>query len=157
VTAHGVVYCVDTSAFLEAYTRHFPPRIFPTLWSYIDDLIAADRIVAPDLVLDELEVIEDDVYNWAKQRHQIFKAPSYYITAEVSVIAATFPALAQRDPTKNKADPFVVALAKHNGYAVVAEERGGSDQDPKIPYMCKRLGVPFYNLIQMMETEGWTF
>ena len=155
--ATGPVYCVDTSAFVDAYTRRLQPTVFKGFWRKIDELIDAGRLVAPKQVLEELEDIHDDLYAWAKARERIFTQLDMYQKIEARNIAIAFPALTTKDPKKNYADPFVVALAKSRGYTVVAQEVGGSDQDPKIPFICRRIGVPCFTLFDMMVNEKWEF
>lgn len=151
----SVIYCVDTSFLVDAHNRRLPPKLFPTFWERIDELVDDARIVSPRIVLTELQEIDDQLYSWAKERRRIFKEPAYYINAEVTVIANRFPRLYLRGTNKNQADPFVVAMAKYHGYTVVAEERGGSEDDPKIPYMCREFGVAYRNLFGLMEDEKW--
>ncbi|MDP9355855.1 MAG: DUF4411 family protein [Chloroflexota bacterium] len=151
------VYCVDTSVFLDAYTRHYQPVIFKTFWVKMDELIEDKRIVAPKQVLEELEDIHDDVFAWAKARGHMFVQPDMYQMIEARNIVITFQNLAKQDPRKNYADPFVVALAKSRGHVVVAQELRGSIKDPKIPFICRHFKIPCYTLFEMMKHEGWEF
>ena len=80
-----------------------------------------------------------------------------YQQIEARNIAIQFPALSTKDPKKNYADPFVVALAKSRSYTVVAQEVGGSLQNPKIPFICGQLNVPCFVLFDMMVEEQWEF
>lgn len=67
-----MAYCFDTSAFLECWTRYYPPDIFPGLWDKLSDLAAYKQIVAPEEVRRELEKQEDDLTLWVQQRPHIF-------------------------------------------------------------------------------------
>lgn len=119
------VYCIDTSAFIDAYTRRLQPAVFKTFWIRMDEMIDEGRVVAPKQVLEELNEIHDDVYAWAKARERIFVQPDMYQNIEAKNIVIAFKNLARKDPTKNYADPFVIALAKSRGYVVVAQEGRG--------------------------------
>jgi hypothetical protein len=153
----ATVYCFDTSAFVDAYTRRLQPQVFKTFWTKLDELIDAGRIVAPKQVLEELEVIHDDLFQWAKARGRIFVQQDTYQHVEVKNIAIRFAALSTQDPRKNYADPFVVALARVRGCIVVAQELRGSEQDPKIPYICAHYRMPCITLFDMMVAESWEF
>lgn len=151
------IYCVDTSVFIQSYIYRHPPHVFPSLWNRVADLVAQGRFVSPRKVLDEIKVKDDVLHKWAKAQTGIFQPPSFYIDAQVTVIAGRWAEFFLRDTRKHEADPFVVAMALRFGYTVLSEERGGNDAEPRIPHMCKTFGVPHVNMIEMMAAEGWTF
>ena len=62
-------YSLDTSAILNAWQRNYPPDLFPTLWRNIEGLIDAGVLIASEEVQVELEKKDDEVHEWAKQRH----------------------------------------------------------------------------------------
>ena len=43
------------------------------------------------------------------------------------------------------------------GMTVVTEERGGSESKPKIPSVCKSLGIDCVAVVDLIRREGWTF
>lgn len=56
------IYCIDTSSVLEWYIRTYTPAILPSLPERMEDLIAAGRLRAPRVVLDEIKP-GDDCHN----------------------------------------------------------------------------------------------
>jgi hypothetical protein len=68
----GTVYCIDTSAILEARVRAYPPDHFVQLWNNIEELIAVGRLIAAEEVRVELGKKADDAFNWAKQQPGLF-------------------------------------------------------------------------------------
>jgi hypothetical protein len=62
---------------------------------------------------------------------------------EVREIMAGYAGLAHAGEDRVNADPFVIALARGLGVAVVSEERrSGNPDTPKIPNVCAARGVP---------------
>jgi phytoene/squalene synthetase len=123
----------------------------------MSDLVEEGRLFAPEEVLKELEYQEDDLTDWAKKHRKMFVPPDYHQIAFLTEIARDFPQLAQSKVSANTADPFVIALAKVNGYIVVSEERRGSFQNPKIPQICAHYHVTHVPFLSILKAEGWTF
>jgi hypothetical protein len=40
---------------------------------------------------------------------------------------------------------------------VVTQEQGGTEDKPRIPYVCRRLGVECMTLLDVIRAETWTF
>lgn len=66
------MYVIDTSALLDGWTRHYPPDVFPLLWSLIEEMIKIGELLSPDEVLVELSQKDDTVYRWAKTNGVMF-------------------------------------------------------------------------------------
>jgi Domain of unknown function (DUF4411) len=66
------VYVIDTSALLDGWARHYPPDVFPSLWSLIEEMIKVGELLSPDEVLGELSQKDDAVYQWAKTNSTMF-------------------------------------------------------------------------------------
>jgi hypothetical protein len=56
------VYCLDSSALIDAWVRKYPPDFLPSLWKGIEDFITNGTLVSPEEVLLELERGGDDLY-----------------------------------------------------------------------------------------------
>lgn len=54
---------------------------------------------------------------------------------------------------RSRADPFVIATAKVIGATVVTDEKHGAEKDPRIPFVCERLGVPCLTPSAFVEAE----
>jgi hypothetical protein len=42
----------DTSAYLNGWRDHYPPKTFPSVWKLIEDAMVDQRIIAPREVLN---------------------------------------------------------------------------------------------------------
>lgn len=151
------VYCVDTSAFLDGYSRYYPPEIFPGLWGRMDALAATGRIIAPQDVLLELAKRSDSTHGWAKNHQQMFVEVDGFQEVKVREILRGYPKLVGVGGGRNQADPWVIALAHVHSAMVVTGERGGTSASPKIPFICAQLGIECISFIDMVRMEGWTF
>jgi hypothetical protein len=47
-------YCIDTSAWLDGWTRYYPITTFPSLWDKIEALIVDGRILWAEEVAHEI-------------------------------------------------------------------------------------------------------
>lgn len=152
-----MAYCFDTSAFLECWTRYYPPDIFPGLWDKLSDLAAYKQIVAPEEVRRELEKQEDDLTLWVQQRPHIFVPLDSAVQTSVREVLARHPFLVKATSNRNQADPFVIAVARAQGLTVVTEEKGGTPTKPKIPSVCQDFNVRCVGVVQFIRDQGWTF
>jgi hypothetical protein len=154
------VYCLDSSALIDAWVRKYPPDILPSLWRSIEGLITGGTLLSPEEVLLELERGSDELYKWAKNHPTLFRPPTLMIQARVGHIVNRFPAFMQpRSPDGIWADPYVIALAQEVGAAVVTTE-GLADRNAKylkIPNICKELGIRCLNTLQFIRECGWQF
>lgn len=151
------VYCVDTSAIIEGRRRAYPPDLFVRLWQNIEALIVDGRFVAPEEVRIELAAKDDETFAWAKSRAGLFVPLDADQIREARIVANGFPGFVNNPRAKNRADPFVIALAKARGYIVVTQERPGSPDDPKMPTVCDALRVPYIRFLDIIRQERWRF
>ena len=154
-----IMYCLDTSALLEAAVRSYPMDVFPTLWEHLDEMIAQGELLSPDEVLEELKKKDDALFAWAGQRPMLFyplDSPLQLVVRDE--ILATFPRLVDSKKNRSQADPFVVGLAKMTGRIVVTSEKhSGTVENPKIPNVCDHFRIRCISLLQLIRDQGWNF
>jgi hypothetical protein len=135
-----------------------PPSSFPGLWIRIEELIQQGDLRATEEVLHELEKRDDEVLEWAKAQDGFFVLIDQPIQTEVASVLSGFPQLIDTRQNRSAADPFVIALAKVEGCAVVTGEGPtGSDKRPHIPDVCRAMGIKTLRLLDLIVEEGWTF
>ncbi|MHC4529743.1 MAG: DUF4411 family protein, partial [Planctomycetota bacterium] len=49
------VYCIDTSAIIDAWTDNYRPASFPSFWARIEDLIESGELISPEDVRQEIK------------------------------------------------------------------------------------------------------
>lgn len=149
-------YSLDTSAILDGRKRHYPPDIFPALWVNFERLIGDGSIKATEMVRHELERKDDEVLKWCKEL-EVFIDVDETIQTVVSEILAAHPKLVSEGGQRSFADPFVIALAKPHRCVVVTGESGGTEDRPRIPFVCRAVGVECINMLELIRRERWAF
>jgi hypothetical protein len=153
-----VVYCIDTSALVAAWQESYPPENFPRVWERFDSLIAEGRLVAPVEVLRETSKRSDELHAWLKERDGMFRELEEAIQIEAANVLANYPRLVGERKLRTSADPFVVALARVEGFQIVTDEKPtGNLNRPNIPDVCADMGgmLPPMNVLQLIRAEKW--
>ena len=65
-------YSIDTSGLITSWQVTHNPKNHPSFWDKLDALIANRELRASEEVLEDLSKKDDDVYNWAKLRPDMF-------------------------------------------------------------------------------------
>lgn len=153
------IYSVDTSALIDGLERHYRLANFPTLWERIDEVIEDGRLLCSEEVLQEATKRDLPAKEWCVARREKLIVPT---DASVAIAAQRlldrYPLMVKNIKGRNRADPFVIVVAKMRGATVVTGEGlGGSAARPKIPWVCNELSVPCCRLAELIEREGWQF
>jgi hypothetical protein len=107
-------------------------------------------------VLRELERKDDGIHNWIKERENIIVAIDSEIQACVVRIMSRYGRLVDSKKNRSVGDPWVIALAQARGMTVVTGEKAtGTVLKPKIPDVCKDLGVPCIEIVDFFRKQGW--
>jgi hypothetical protein len=147
---------------MEWQGRFYPTDVFAGLVASVDALIAAERILAPALVKDEIGAVGTaGLIEWTENHAGIF-VPTVEVLAEAQAIQNQFAGL--RDPRAEyeEADAYVIALARmRNGIVVTQETPAAEKRNPRrthfIPDVCRELGITCISLLGLMRREGWRF
>lgn len=156
------LYCIDSSALFDL-GRVYPPRIFPTLWDRLSDLVQSERLLAPEGVRDELlrGKPDDVVRMWANDQTSMFvpHASLQPAVKEVLRMARLDGVDLNRVDQSNEADVWVVALAYSGGgqSIVVSHESIKGRNTPQIPRLCQCVGLTHIRAIDFMSQEAWAF
>lgn len=152
------MYVIDTSALLDGWARHYPPDVFPSLWLHIEGMIKAGDLLSPDEVLAELSQKDDAIYQWAKTNNVMFVPLDEDVQRATQEILDQFPRLVGAMKDRNRADPFVIALAKVKDAIVVTGEKSVGTRDrPRIPIVCDHFGISHRTMLEFIREKGWTF
>ena len=161
LTQNQVVYSADTSSLVEACRILYPMENFPSLWHEIEELIRADRLKMSEIALEEAmknQVLE----NWYREEksRSILKCEVEEIhQKEVRIILSKYPGMLKVKKNTSGADPWVVAVAKQyiKGVVVTEEKSTGDQNNPRIPDVCKDLGIECINIAGLVTKENWVF
>src|SRR6185312_17525268 len=150
-----VIYCIDTSALIEAWQVDYPIENFPGFWNRMDELINAGRLVAPEEVLRETTKRSDELHAWLNARQQMFRDLVDAVQIEAAAVLAKYPRLVGERRLRTSADPFVIALGRVEGLQIVTDEKPtGSLMRPNIPDVCADLKMqPCWPIVGVIRTE----
>ena len=152
-------YCIDTSALIHAWRRAYPIRNFRPVWSQVDILIEEERLYSSIEVLLELEKRDDDLYQWAKERQDIFiDIEGDELQIQMAHLLGGYPRLVDTRKNRSGADPFVVGLAAlRDPPLVVVTQEGPTNniEKPHIPDVCVAEGIECINILDLITREDW--
>lgn len=138
--------------------RSYPVPAFAPLWDNLAKLAEIGALISSEEVLRDLKKKEGDVVHaWADSHEAMFQPLTEDVQRVVTEIMAKFGRLVDARSGKSMSDPFVIATAVTKGCVVVTEEGPGSEQRPKIPYVCAVLGIKCIRLRDLIVEEGWRF
>lgn len=159
---HRAVYVVDTSSWLRIEEHPEINRILDAMGA----LLARDQIKAPPEVFAELKKI-GVVEGWVKLHQseiEVNRNSDIEFLRKVGEVTHRFPAMVGARSGKEKADPYVVALAVQGSanpgsWVAVADETLNKRAGRKIPTACKAFGVTCVGIEEMLRREfpndGW--
>lgn len=154
----GPLYSVDTSALIDGLERMYFESSFPGIWEYVADLIVEGRFFISHEVWEEAKKRDAVVKGWcAKDTTGKLIVPTTPAVAnEVKRILGANERMVMNMKGRNRADPFVIAVARLKGATVVTGEGSdGNESRPKIPYVCARMGIPCIRFADLIKGEGW--
>ena len=151
-------YSVDTSGWLDGWQRHYPPDVFPSLWTKLDGLIASGEIISSEEVYVELKRKDDELHHWIQARKQMLVPLDEAIQLQAAALLGEFPRLVDTLRGRSKADPFVIATAIVRGAVVVTgEPLTGKLDKPRIPDVCQVRKIKCISFLEMIRELKLTF
>jgi hypothetical protein len=107
-------------------------------------------------VLRELERKDDGIHKWIKEREAMVVPIDALVQEYVVEIMSKYSRLVDSKKNRSIGDPWVIALAQARGLTVVTGEKStGTLLKPKIPDVCKDLGVPCIEIVDFFREQGW--
>jgi predicted nucleic acid-binding protein len=153
-----MIFCLDTSAWLDGWVRDYPEEVFPSLWEKLEECIASGRVRCSEEVYVELEKKDDGIHDWLKKHKQVVVPINEEIQRIVAELLAEHPRLVDTFRQRSQADPFVIATAEALGAVVVTGEKPRGKLDiPKIPDVCEQRKIPCISFLQMLRELEWKF
>lgn len=152
------LFALDTSLFLNGWTKFYAPAVFPAVWSAIDNAMHDGTAIACRDVYDEICHKEDEIAAWAKARKSLFQEANVDCLMKLREVMAEFQAYARAGGPKNKADPMILAHALVTDTTVVTFEQPqplcSDKKAPGLPFACERFNVNWMTPIAFLEAIG---
>ncbi len=122
-------------------------------------LVDEGRFLMSEEVVEEIKKKTAAVSAWCKPREtRMVVRTTNAVANTVTEILDQHKRLVMNLKGRNRADPFVVAVAKIRGAIVVTGEGSDGTADrPKIPYVCAQLGIPCIRFLDVIRREKWRF
>lgn len=155
-----MIYCIDTSAWLDGWARDYPPDVFPSLWEKLAECVSDGVLRCSEEVYVELEKKDDGIHDWLKARKEVMVPINEEIQTTVMALLAAYPRLVDTHRNRSQADPFVIATAERLGkeaVVVTGEKPRGKLDTPKIPDVCDVRGIRCISFLEMLRELGWKF
>jgi len=157
------MYSVDTNIYLDWWERRYPDDLFPTIKTHVEALIASGKWRSVQGVADEIiHIGTPRLKAWTKATPGQFLSHDAALLKEATAITAAYPGLLDPYARHDEADRYVIALAKLHSWAVVTHETPARSKKHAvrthfIPDVCRGLGVPCIDLLELMRREKWSF
>lgn len=150
-------FSLDTSAVLGAWLRRLPPDVVPSFWARFEELGQAGDVGMIDEAYRELERKSDAVHEWVAERKHLVIEMTPDVLLAAREIVNRFP-ITRPGSTRSAADPFVIALAQVTRATVVTDEVASEKlHKPRIPDVCRALGVPCTDVYGFVRAMSWKF
>jgi hypothetical protein len=157
-----VVWCVDTSAWIDAVRFYNPgSKLFAQLWEYLEGEAIAGRLVSPQAVYDELKDKQETKDHplfaefVGRVRATMFLQPTEAIQARMTALVNAYPNLTRKGKpfAKSDGDAWVIAQAAEMGAAVVSSEspKPAAQVPYKIPDVCRAEGLTVLQLPEFLN------
>ena len=114
------------------------------------------EILVIDEVVLELKRKDDGLNTWVEAREAMIVPIDEEVQHHLSEIMGKYPRLVDTRKNRSGCDPWVIALARVRALTVVTGEKStGSLVRPKIPDVCKDLGIPCIEIVDFFRKQGW--
>lgn len=166
-------YVLDTDSLISPHRFFYPFDLAESFWKCLSER-KGEIWIAPIEVYNEIMdgSEEDELKKWARENKDAFveadEETQLILGDLLRALRGTYTdkrirQFLRRDDGKDKADAYVIAMAKRYGAAVVTFElpKGLAkkhnqllDTEIKIPNVCNMLNVRYINLFQMLRELG---
>ena len=157
------IYCLDTNVLIQAWQHYYAPDICPGYWDTLKKLGEKGIIFIPNVVFEEIEKDEDDLYIWLKNSGIPKRKIDGMVTKCLKDIYANHPdnqLLVAENGKHSKADPWVIAHAIKESAVVVTKEKKDqiiNKKKIKIPHVCDNMNVRWIDDFTFIKELGIKF
>lgn len=154
------LYSIDSSSLIHGWREAYFPENFEGFWEELSELADNGVLVASKEVLLEIKRRDETVHKWCLEHESMFFELDDTQMENLTILMTKYPRFVDTRKGRNAADPVVIALAMSYNpplTVITQEGPGGTDEKPKIPFVCTKEKVPCINLAQLVQKEGWRF
>lgn len=157
------IFCIDANILIQAWQKYYSPEFCPSYWEVLNELGKKGSIFIPELVYEEIERGEDDLYDWLKESDIPIQKIDGEVTNCLKEIYDSNPKhkfLVSNNGIHSKADPWVIAHAmKENAIVVTKEQKDYIKKQTKIkiPHVCDNMGVEWIDDFEFIKRTNIKF
>lgn len=157
------LYCLDSSALINAWTSYYSPSLCPSYWEALEELGKQGKVFIPALVKKEIDEKTDELSRWLKDSLLPVRPITEPVTRcwqEILRKDKSHQTLVDNIRGRSIADPWVIAHALNEHAIVVtkeAKETNPSAKRVRIPNVCEAMGLEWIDDFEFIERVGLRF
>ncbi len=157
------IFCIDANILIQAWQKYYSPEICPSYWEVLNDLGKKGIIFIPEVVFEEIQKGEDDLFEWLKNSDIPFRKIDGSVANCLKEIYASNEShkyLVSSNQIHSKADPWVIAHAMNEKAVVVTKEQKDFIKKQtriKIPHVCDNMKVEWMDDFQFIKKANINF
>lgn len=159
-------YLLDANIFINA-NRYYKREFFPIVWNFFRN---TPEVLMLDRVYREIVALDDELSEWAKVYYKNNSISADQFIVEYQQVSEYLVGSQKWEPAGyeqwtndyEKADPWLIACAKHNNYCIVTDENkkgpngNKTANEPKIPFVAEQLSVSTINFWTFLRKEQFS-
>ena len=160
-------YSFDTNIFININKKYPREEDNDDVWELIESKLENGEILVSEEVIEELKEGTDDLAKWLTDNFpDAIVETDDEIQRIAAEIAMEYEGWINPEETKNRADPYVIAVAMKYNCTVVSEEKinrflkdypeqwENQPHSVSIPFICKRKGIPHSDFVKYLIKTG---
>jgi len=156
------IFCLDANVLIQAWQKYYAPKICPSYWEVLNELGRKGMVFIPEVVYEEIEKGEDNLYAWLKNSKIPIRKIDGAVTnclKEIYAANENHKYLVSSNEIHSKADPWVIAHAMKESAIVVTKEKKDfikKQTKIKIPHVCENMGIEWmddFDFIRKMNIK----
>ena len=157
------IYCIDANVLIQAWQKYYSPHICPSYWEVLNELGRKGSIFIPELVFEEIEKGQDDLFNWLKESDIPIRKIDGSVTECLKKIYDNNPNhkyLVSSNEIHSKADPWVITHTINEKATVVTKEKKDfikKQTKIKIPHVCDNMNVKWIDDFRFIQEVNIKF
>lgn len=158
------MFVIDANVFIQAANSYYAFDLMPPFWRWVEGRLGQDLYTVTP-VRDEILKQRDELSNWFKELDD----PAWVLEVDDEKTQLEFKLITQHCVNNgykttavqkflSGADPWIVARAKRDGWAVITQELPDpkTKKRVKIPDVCVNLGVSQMMVFEMLRKLGFS-
>ena len=153
------MYVLDTNAIMMLHDLRVPEAQYEAIWDELDRMMNSGRLQTVEVVFGELrrnasQSCQDRMGRHRREPFLVRRRHTLDDRAEADLLQTLiddYPEMSGKGTLRDRADPWLVAVAASRSLSVVTEER--RDSGHNLPAACASLAVQSLNVAEFVIVE----